>query len=209
MTVLFFLHGLGQTPQAWQDQVTALPAGIRAHAPWLHGLRPDQPAPFDVGAAADDVLSLIPQFTAGPVALCGLSLGAMVALEAALRAPDAVSHLVLIAGQVNPPRAVMAAQRMTIRLLPARKLAAAGLNKKALLQVMDAVAKFDVRSRLMEVRAKTLVIVGEQDAANRPAAEALARGIPSADLLVIPGAGHELNVQAPKALNDALYGFIS
>lgn len=209
MTVLFFLHGLGQTPQSWQEQVTALPEGIRAHAPWLHGLRPDQRSDFDIQAAADEVLSLIPQFTAGPVALCGHSIGATVALAAALSAPDAVSHLVLVSAQVNPPRTVLAAHKMAVRMMPRRRLEASGLDKKSLLKLLDVAGSYDVRNKLGRVTAPTLVVVGERDQLNMPAAEALAVGIPRAVLRIIPTAGHNPNVQSSPALNEALYSFIT
>lgn len=208
MTVLFFLHGLGQTPQSWQDQVTALPPGVRAHAPWLRGLRPDQRSSFDVGLAADEVLALIPQFTAGQVALCGVSLGATVALEAALRAPAAVSHLVLVSAQVNPPRAVLAAQRMAVRMMPARRLEAAGVNKRAMLEVLGTVGRHDIRSRLGEVRADTLVVAGGRDPIGVQTGEVLLAGIKGSELLVIPDAGPDVPSQAPEAFNEALYGFI-
>ena len=35
MPLFVFLHGVGETPQAWQDQVVALPPGVKAVAPWL------------------------------------------------------------------------------------------------------------------------------------------------------------------------------
>ena len=208
MTVLFFLHGLGQTPQSWQEQVTALPLDFKAHAPWLHGLRPDQRSEFDIEAAADAVLSLIPQFTTGPVALCGHTIGATVALAAALRAPEAVSHLVLIAPHVNPPRSVLTAQKMAIRMMPRRRLAASGLDKATLLRLIEALGSYDIRSRLGRVTARTLVLVGERDQLNNPAAEALAQSIPKAVMKVVPGAGSDVHQQMPSVVNEALYEFL-
>ena len=59
MRLLALLHGLGQTPQSWQDQVTAMPAGFKAVAPWLKGTRPGRAEEFSVEGAADDVLALM------------------------------------------------------------------------------------------------------------------------------------------------------
>lgn len=209
MRLLALLHGLGQTPQSWQDQVTAMPAGFKAVAPWLRGTRPGKAQEFTVEGAADDVLALLNQHGVDQMSLVGVSLGAMVALDAAIRSPENVSHLVLVAGQVNPPKSVMRAQRLIFSLMPARRLAAMGVEKKRFLQALDQAAGVDYRSRLGRVTAKTLVIVGSQDKANQQAARDLAAGIPGARLEVLPGAGHQPNVEAPDAFNALVWPFLS
>lgn len=209
MRLLALLHGLGQTPQSWQDQVTAMPAGFKAVAPWLRGTRPGKAQEFTVEGAADDVLALLNQHGVDQMSLVGVSLGAMVALDAAIRSPENVSHLVLVAGQVNPPKSVMRAQRLIFSLMPARRLAAMGVEKKRFLQALDQAAGVDYRSRLGLVTAKTLVIVGSQDKANQQAARDLAAGIPGARLDVLPGAGHQPNVEAPDAFNALVWPFLS
>lgn len=209
MRLLALLHGLGQTPQSWQDQVTAMPAGFKAVAPWLKGTRPGRAEEFSVEGAADDVLALLNQHGAEQMSLVGVSLGAMVALDAATRAPDTVSHLVLAAGQVNPPKSVMRAQRLVFSLVPAKRLAAMGVEKKRFLQALDQTARIDYRSRLGQVTAKTLVLVGGNDRANLQAARDLAAGIAGARLEIIPGAGHQPNVDSPEAFNALVWPFLT
>ncbi|MBI4410704.1 MAG: alpha/beta fold hydrolase [Gemmatimonadetes bacterium] len=64
--------------------------------------------------------------------------------------------------------------------------------------------------RLHEVRAPTLVIIGDRDAeALRALADTLAARIPGARKVVIPGAGHLTNVEAPEAFNRALLAFLA
>ena len=59
--------------------------------------------------------------------------------------------------------------------------------------------------RLAEIRCPTLVIVGERDVPDfRAIAGALADGIPGAEKIVIPGAGHMANMEAPAAVNELL-----
>ncbi|HHU40263.1 MAG TPA: alpha/beta fold hydrolase [Propionibacterium sp.] len=209
MRLLALLHGLGQTPQSWQDQVTAMPDGFKAVAPWLRGLRPGRAQEFSVEGAADDVLALLNQHGVEEIALVGVSLGAMVALDAAIRSPGNVSHLVLAAGQVNPPKSVMRMQRLVFSMVPAKRLAAMGVEKKRFLQALDQAATVDYRSRLGQVRAKTLVLVGAHDKANHTAAQDLAAGIPGARLAVIPDAGHQPNVEAPEAFNALVWPFLT
>jgi len=209
MRLLALLHGLGQTPQSWQDQVTAMPSGFKAVAPWLRGLRPGRAQEFSVEGAADDVLALLNQHGVEQMSLVGVSLGAMVALDAAVRSPGNVSHLVLAAGQVNPPKSVMRMQRLVFSMVPAKRLASMGVEKKRFLQALDQAATIDYRSRLGLVTARTLVIVGADDKANLTAARDLAAGIPGARLEVIPGVGHQPNVEDPAAFNALVWPFLA
>lgn len=64
--------------------------------------------------------------------------------------------------------------------------------------------------RLGQVRAPTLIVVGDRDTAgNRKASEVMAAGIPGAALRTIPGADHALPVAWPDELSAAAIGFIS
>ena len=72
-------------------------------------------------------------------------------------------------------------------------------------QSIAALPAHDVRARLGEIAAPTLVVVGELDEETPPSyAEALAAGIPGARLAVIPGAGHLTPFEAPDALTALL-----
>ena len=63
--------------------------------------------------------------------------------------------------------------------------------------------------RLGDVSARTLVVVGERDLPDfHGMAELLATEIPSAELVVLPGAGHMSNMDAPEAFNDAVLAFL-
>ena len=209
MRLLVLLHGLGQTPQSWQDQVTAMPDGFKAVAPWLKGTRPGRAEEFSVEGAADEVLRLLNQHGAERMSLVGVSIGAVVALDAAIRAPEAISHLVLVSGQVNPPRSVARMQRLVFSMMPARRLASMGVEKRRFLQALDESARVDYRSRLGQVKARTLILVGADDKANQPAAHDLAAGIPGARLEVVPGAGAQPNVEAPRAFNELVWPFLA
>ena len=65
------------------------------------------------------------------------------------------------------------------------------------------------RAALARFQKPVLVINGELDTAFRcRAGEALARALPLAERVVIPGAGHLPNLDAPGAYNDALRSFL-
>ncbi|HIT76385.1 MAG TPA: alpha/beta fold hydrolase, partial [Candidatus Avipropionibacterium avicola] len=83
--LVVLLHGMGQSPQSWQDQVVALPPGVRAVAPWVYGMRPGRSDVFSLAAATDDVARTLDLQGAETAVVCGVSLGARIALEFAVR----------------------------------------------------------------------------------------------------------------------------
>ncbi|WP_281964825.1 alpha/beta fold hydrolase [Serinicoccus marinus] len=205
---LVLLHGVGQAPMAWEDVVVALYGSRRLLTPWVPGLRPTEQRvlPLDDAAAALDQQLMLEGMQG--VDLCGLSYGAMVATRLAADFPERVRRLVLIAGQVRPPRMLMRAQGAALRLVPASRLADAGVSKERLLQALEVARSADLTDALPKVQAPTLVLVGAKDKANQPGARALADGIPGARLRIVEGAGHALNEDAPAALVDLLRDFL-
>ena len=63
------------------------------------------------------------------------------------------------------------------------------------------------REDLGRIACPVLVLCGERDRANRKAALELRAGIPGAEAAWIPGAGHEVNRDAPEALAEVLREF--
>lgn len=88
------VHGWGLHGGVWHDLAARLAATHRVTVPDLpgHGRSPDADSAFTLDALADAVQ----RHTAGPAVWVGWSLGALVALTAALRFPDRVERLVLI-----------------------------------------------------------------------------------------------------------------
>jgi 3-oxoadipate enol-lactonase len=68
-----------------------------------------------------------------------------------------------------------------------------------------ALVDHDTRSRLSAIAVPTLVMVGAEDTETPPSyAEAIAERIPGAELVVVPGAGHLLNLEQPEVVGDRL-----
>ena len=55
----------------------------------------------------------------------------------------------------------------------------------------------------------TLVVAGSEDARSEPVCRELAAAIPGAELVVVPGGGHVVNLTHPKEFNAALGRFLS
>lgn len=191
-----YLHGLGQTPAAWDRTLSHL-GEEDAQCPHMGQL-------LERGAGNYSGLyrafeEYCGQFD-GRLELCGLSVGAILALHYALDHPERVSGLVLIAGRAKSPRLLLALQNVIFSLMPETAFVASGLNKAQMKGLCRSMAGLNLSRRLGEVSCPTLVLCGAQDKANRKPAETLARGIPGAKLGFIPGAGHEVNQDAPEML---------
>lgn len=207
-TPLVLLHGIGQAPMAWEDVIVPLYPTRRLLTPWVPGLRPTekQHVPITDAVAALDTDLMLEGME--QVDVCGLSYGAVVATRLAADFPQRVRRLVLIGGQVRPPRAALRMQATMLRMMSAKKLADSGVSKERLRRTMELLADTDLTDALPRISASTLVLVGEKDKPHKPAAEALAAGIAGAELREVPGAGHHVNVEQPQALVEILRGFL-
>jgi pimeloyl-ACP methyl ester carboxylesterase len=78
-----------------------------------------------------------------------------------------------------------------------------------LLAMLTAFAEADVTAVLPTIAVPTLVLHGELDArAPRHVAEVLHAGIPRSELVVLPGVGHDVNLEAPEAFNAEVRRFL-
>ena len=205
---LVLLHGLGQSPIAWQDVVTALGAGRPMNAPWMHGLRPGDPIGFDLGEAAAGIADELELQGIRRADLLGVSVGASVALRLAVERPELVGRLVLGGALVRPSNGSLRLQRLAMRLVPESKLVAAGVSRPRMLAVLDALKGFDGTEALRQVTAPTLVVAGSRDRAGVVAARQLAQQIDGARLEVLDGAGALLNVESARELADLTTAFL-
>lgn len=207
-TPLVLLHGIGQAPMAWEDVIVPLYPTRRLLSPWVPGLRPTEKQHVPVADAVATLDTDLMLEGMEQVDVCGLSYGAIIATRLAADFPQRVRRLVLIGGQVRPPRAVMKMQATMLRMMSAKKLADNGVSKERLRRTMELLADVDLTDALPRITAPTLVLVGEKDTPHKLAAEALAAGIADAELREVPGAGHLVNVEQPKALVEILRGFL-
>jgi 3-oxoadipate enol-lactonase len=205
---LVLLHGLGQSPIAWQDFVSAFGAGRPMNAPWMRGLKPKDPVGFDLAAAATGVADELELQGVRRADFVGVSVGASVALRLAVERPELVGRLVLGGALVRPSKGALRMQRLAMRLVPESKLVDAGVSRPRMLAVLDALKGFDGTESLRQVEATTLVVAGSKDKAGVTAAQHLSQQLPAARLQVIDGAGALLNTESARELADLTRAFL-
>lgn len=78
-----------------------------------------------------------------------------------------------------------------------------------LLPMVTAFAEADLSEVLPTIAVPTLLFYGERDTrAPLPVAKALHAAIPRSELVVLPGVGHEVNLEAPDAFNTEIRRFL-
>jgi len=199
-----FIHGLGQTPSAWEGTLSRLGGGEACVCPdlmeLLKGREVDYQNLYEGFSGYCDGLE-------GPADLCGLSLGGVLALDYAADRPGKVRSLVLIGTPYRMPKALLRFQNAVFRLLPGAMLRGAGLGKEDMIRLCGSMLDLDLSGLAGKIACPALVLCGERDRANRKASGELAGLLKNAEFQVIEGAGHEVNTEAPEALAGVLRAF--
>jgi len=239
-----FLHGFSLDGRMWESQ-SPLAKKYRLIVPdsRFHG-RSEGPVSSVAGAveAAGDLIALFDQLKIGRAHVVGHSMGGTFALELALRYPDRVRSLTLVAPGIDggPPPPAEAMAKFNEGFARYQKEGVAGwraswlqdpllspamakpdLNKQitAMVEALQFDAMMKVRraptpkptqfERLGDVKTPTLVLVGTADMPHlRSAAEAAAKKIPGAKVIIYPATGHMLSMEQPKKFNKDLEAFL-
>lgn len=200
-----FLHGLGQTPENWDKTIENLEMNLNCNCPDLSEMLKNK---------ENNYMNLYTAFSeycdgfSEPLAICGLSLGGVLALHYGIEHPQKVKSLALIAAQYKMPKKLLAFQNVIFRFMPNAMFKQMGLGKAQFIQLSKSMMELDYSGVLNKISCPVLVICGEKDSANKKAAEELAGQLACAEFCMIENAGHEVNVDAPKRLAEVLDGFM-
>ncbi|MBG0851036.1 3-oxoadipate enol-lactonase [Streptomyces spinoverrucosus] len=179
-----------------------------------------------VGDLADLVLALADSLGVDRFAYAGVSLGGAVGLHLAVHHPQRVSSLAVICSSAHFNGAKPWQDRAALVRREGLAALAEGADARwftpgftvprlvrdhrdadpeAYAACCDALAAFDLRERLAEISAPTLLIAGREDPATPPAhLRQIADAVPGATLVEIPGASHLAPAQCPEAVLTAL-----
>lgn len=202
-----FLHGLGQGPESW----TPVAEHLFPSAPVGTILTP-RLSDFLIGQETTyqnlyQALCQYCRFLPRPLHICGLSLGAVLALHYTMEHPDEVRSLTLIGAQYRMPKGLLSFQNAVFSLLPRITFRKAGFEKRDLLNLTADMADLDFSYGLKNISCPVLVLCGQLDKANRKACQDLSQRLPRARFRQVPGCGHQVNTESPEQLVQVLSKF--
>ena len=235
---LIFLHSLGCDHAQWDAQAADLQSRFRVLRYDLrgHGATDAPDGDYSIEMLARDALALADGLGIERFALCGLSLGGIIAQWLAARIPERVTHVLLAntSSRYADPTPMetrrrtvleqgMAAVEDTVmqRFFTAESLAA---NPPAVARIRRvllatnpvgyagccaAIRDMNQTSMLAAIRAPALIVIGDRDVSTpwQGHGEALASGIPHARVEHLPTA-HLSNMERPRSFSAALARFL-
>lgn len=217
---LILLHGGFSDASVFGANTPALAARFRVVTPERrgHGHTPDVAGPISYDLMADDTAAFLDALGIRRAHLVGHSDGANVALLVALARPDLVDRLVLISGNFRYDGLVTGLDLGDLAANTYLADAYAQVSPDgrdhfpvvaAKIEHMAATEPTLTTADLGRVRARTLVMAGDDDAIAPAHTEALYRGIPGSELAVIPGTSHALIIEKPALCNEIILDFLT
>ena len=189
------LHGLGQTAQDRKEVVRRLSTSS-VECPELFSSTGNEISYSQILGELEQKYSNATE----PLCVCGLSLGALLALDFTIRHGDKVASLILIGAQYKVPTFLIDFQNFLFRCMPSKSFDSMGLSKSDTIKLSHSMRSLDFTSQLNRVTCPITIVCGEKDSANLKASKKLNELLPHATLKIVPGAGHEINKDAPEAI---------
>ena len=228
---LLLTHGYSSTSEMWQGQITALSKhsqlvvwDMRGHG---RSDYPDDASAYSEALTVADMAALLDEVGADRAIVGGLSLGGYMSLAFYRAHPARVRALLIIdtgpgfkkddAREAWNKRAHDTGDRFEREGLAgltsgsrersgASHRDAPGLARAARGMLTQRDAR--VIELLPDIKVPSLVVVGAEDAPFLAAADYMAAKIPAAKKVVIPAAGHVVNIDQPQAFIDAVLPFL-
>jgi pimeloyl-ACP methyl ester carboxylesterase len=228
---LLLTHGFSSTSAMWQGQIDAL---AKDHQLVLWDMRghgrsdyPDDPKLYSEALTVGDMAAILDAIGAERAIIGGLSLGGYMSLAFYRAHPARVRALLIIdtgpgfkkddAREAWNARAYATAERFEREGLEVLKSAsrerssvthrdAKGLARAARGMLTQRDAR--VMELLPEIKVPSLIVVGADDTPFLAASDYMAAKIPGAQKVVIPAAGHAVNIDQPQAFVDAVVPFL-
>ena len=203
---LIFLHGLGQSPDDWQQVINELPISDTFSVELFSGIfQRDSVNLHVLNHKINTILAEVKE----PFVLCGLSLGAVLALQQAIMKSPFLKGIVVSAPQFESPNTLlMTIQNIVFHFMPKKSFQNLGLTKKQLIELVNSMKSLNLKEEIHTVTIPTLILCGSKDRVNLSAAKELSSIMGNATLKIISNGSHELNRDRPKEFAKALEEFM-
>ena len=192
---VIFLHGLGQDSSSWNETFQFLDFNEKESINIIDDTMME-PSFSDLKKNVEAQLG--PK--QGPFILCGLSLGAVLAIAMSLDCPEKIAGLIVIAPQYKMPSLLLKFQNGLFKLMPESFFSQTGVSKEQMMSISSSMKGIDYSRRIYDIQCPVYIICGGRDWFNKRAARSLYRKLPQSKLFYVDGAGHEVNVDAPHEL---------
>ena len=149
------LHGLGQTAQDWEDVVRQLSTS-HVECPELFSSTGNEISYTRILAELERQYSNETE----SLRICGLSLGALLALDFAIRHGDRVASLVLIGAQYKVPTLLIDFQNILFRCMPGKNFNNMGLSKSDTIKLSHSMRSLDFTSQLNGITCPVAIVCG-------------------------------------------------
>ncbi len=235
---LVLIHGFSLDTRMWNDQFETFARHYQVVRYDLRGFGQSAVPTREPYTHADDLNALLQHLKIDSVHLVGLSLGGGIAVDFALAYPEKTLSLITIDGILGGHKWVKdwgyiwsAAKTKSVEVakdlwLKDEMFAPANERPGVSARMRQMVADYSgwhwlnrnpergpetpASERLGKIRAPTLALVGERDLQDFHAiADALQSRIPSCRKVVVPGAGHLANMEAPEQVNEIILSFLT
>ena len=210
---LLLTHGYSSTSEMWKGQTAALSKhyklvlwDMRGHG---RSDYPDDASAYSEALTVADMAALLDEVGADSAIVGGLSLGGYMSLAFYRAHPERVRALLIIdtgpgfkkddAREAWNKRAHDTGNRFEREGLAGLARAARGMLTQRDAHVIEL---------LPDIKVPSLVVVGAEDAPFLAASDYMAAKIPGAKKVVIPAAGHAVNIDQPQAFIDAVLPFL-
>ena len=210
---LILLHGNGENCDYFKGQIDEFARYYHVYALDTrgHGNTPRGNAPFTIRQFADDLLGFMDSHGIDKAHLLGFSDGGNIAMVFAIKYPDRVNRLILNGANLNA-KGVKPSTQIPIEIgykiakMFARKSPEAKRNAEMLgLMVNDPNV---LPNELSAIKAKTLVIAGNNDMIKDAHTRLIAHSIQDSQLVLIKG-NHFIANKCPEAFNRAVLEFLN
>jgi 3-oxoadipate enol-lactonase / 4-carboxymuconolactone decarboxylase len=237
--VVVFSTSVGATIEMWNPQVRALSDSFRLlrYDTRGHGRSQVVDRPTSIEELADDLAGLLDALGIARAHLVGLSLGGMTGQALALRHPDKLESLVLLATSAYlPPAEAWTERAATVRARGMEVIADAVMSRwftrafkerapgtvaetrerfvandaNGYALCCEAIRDMDLRPAIGAIRTPTLILAGADDPATPvPMMEDIRTRIPDAEMIIVPRTAHLLNIERPEIVNAHLAAFLA
>lgn len=155
-----FIHGLGQNSSSWERTISLLPEHRHVNCPDLPGMLDQKEVTYNC---------LYTRFVEycegidGPLHLCGLSLGGILALHYAIDHPEKAASIALINTQYQMPKYLLAFQNVIFRFVPKAAFQEMGFMKKDFIQLTNSMMDLNFSKQLHAISCPSLIVSGRKD----------------------------------------------